>query len=153
MKLEIKGSLAEDVKQKTNVPANDLYAYKMNARLIVFAYWEPHRRQLCGYVYNDVRFTNGMFIVLQDDKKCIDKDGNIVAWCIKTSRSTFNVKEMSPLWKQVGAGKPLNRLKYKLWPALVFIMLLSHSRRKLYAPGGIAYNESKARFENMAKSV
>ena len=117
-----------------------------HAPVVVFHHWEMSstRRRLCGYIYNDVRFANGSYIHTGEVIRNVCH-GELV-WFVTTPRSTYNVKNMTANWIQVGAGHAYNRLKYKLWPKLVILALLFRARRRLYAPDGLGFQEAMAHF-------
>ena len=118
--------------------------------ILVFYYWEPCPLRICGFIYNDPRFSNGTCVhtsgITSQQKNC--RNGT---WLVTTSHTTYNVKLMSNSWMQVGANDPLNRLKYKLWPKLVFISLFLRTRtHRTYSPGGIGYMECMERFKRLS---
>ena len=128
---------------------NQLKKECSDAPKLVFNHWEvvAYKRWLCGYIYNDVRFANGTYIQTSEVThiEIADYEGTRM-WCVKTCRSTYNVRYMSANWIQVGAGNAFNRLKYKLWPKLVVIALLLRARRRVYAPDGPGYIEAMSHF-------
>ena len=130
-----------------------LITMTMNAPMLVFLYWAGSC--MCGYIYNDNRFPNGTLVhtgpIVYNVVETLTAT-DLSVWIAKSSRTTYNVKRVSPRWKEVGAGDPLNRLKYKLWPKLVFMALLFRSRRRVYSPGSAAYEECKVRFEDICRT-
>ena len=116
--------------------------------ILVFCNWAASPLGIHGFIYNHSRFSNGQRVTTS----CILYQAKTsVALYVKTLHTTYNVKLMSDNWIQVGAGHQLNRLKYKLWPKLVFISLFLRTRtHRTYSPGGIGYVECMERFKYLS---
>lgn len=89
---------------------------------------------MLGYLYNDKRFANGTSVrtseIIYNEIVTSSTNPELSVWIAKSYGTTYNVKHISPRWREVGAGDPLNRLKYKLWPKLVFMAMLLRIQRR-----------------------
>ena len=91
---------------------NRILAMCENAPTLVFSYWMGPIMH--GYIYNDNRFPNGAHIhtgaIIFNKAMTLTADPNMKVWLVKSERTTYQVKRMSPRWEEVGAGDQLTGL-------------------------------------------
>tara|TARA_B100001741_G_scaffold210714_1_gene174348 strand:+ start:9614 stop:10066 length:453 start_codon:yes stop_codon:yes gene_type:complete len=101
---------------------------------IVFSNW--YYNSIQGYAYNHPKFASGARLttstVTHNNREFADEN----LWVIRTQNSTYHVVHMSDAWEKVGAGNPLKRLVYKLWPKMIFLAMF---QRIMYNPMNSGY--------------
>ena len=101
---------------------------------LVFTNW--YRNSLQGYAYNHPQFASGARLTTSSVTNNYHEFQDRGLWVVTTRNTTWNVVRMSDKWERVGAGNPLQRLIYKLWPKMIFLAMF---RRIIYNPLNSGY--------------
>lgn len=142
-----RGRRREETKKERELSEDKKLIYEIKAQLekatYTLVFTSYYFGSFSGYVYSHPKFASGAMVTTSTvvKNRYEVKSG---LWVAETKNSIFKVVRMSEAWSNVGAGNPLKRLIYKLWPKMIFIAML---QRIMYNPGNSGYIKAMCNFE------
>ncbi len=153
-KLQKRNNRRSLIRQNTNQERLDyrikiLTELSLNYPILILLYYIQNYAE--GYCYNHPRFSNGSRIrtslISYTKNLGFSEDDKIkYGWIIVTKNTYWKCFYLSKKWDSIGAGNPLNRLKYKLFPKLIFLSIFNKIK---YNPGNSGYLICLNRFNQM----
>lgn len=111
----------------------------INYPILILLYYKYNCAE--GYCYNHPKFSNGSrvltsYITYTKNIGFTQKDKIKYGWIIVTKNTHWKCFYLDEKWDSIGAGNPLNRLKYKLFPKLIFLSIFNRIK---YRPENSGY--------------